>query len=205
MKVSNKFELIQHDGSTGGNFCSESFVVDVLAEIGKYEKVVSFPFDINIIRGSFNDMPEFKGDNIELCIAPDTVVGAITQDASIGDTVLNVSQTVIDNVKVGYYLAIFDGTNEDNLGRIISIDKTASTVTVQTALVSSFTAATPSYVKITIFMVPFAYLEGSGNNINFEGSVKSSFIPADTIIHVAYTNVTGGSDRKYSFRMEYFY
>lgn len=203
--TSEQVELIQENESTGGHFCSESFKVDVLAEIGKYEKVVSFPFDINIIRGSFNDLPEFKGDNIELCIAPDTIIGVITQDASIGDNILNVSPTVIENAKIGFWLELTDGTNSNILGRIISIDKAASTVKIQTALTTAFSASTPSLIKMTVFMVPYAYLEGSGNNIEFEGSIKSSFIKAGTIIHVAYNNVVGGVDRTYSFRMEYFY
>ena len=65
-------------------------------------KVNTFPININLVSVSVVTDTEHKGDMYEVQLAPNTIIGTITQDVATGATAINASQTVIDNLKIEF-------------------------------------------------------------------------------------------------------
>lgn len=160
-------------------------------------KTITFPIDINLIRGSFFNKPDFLGDFAAMTVAENTVIGAVIANASIDDEWLDVSSTVIDNIERGYYVTI----NGVDLDRCLEVDYKNNKIKV--APLSEAIAA-GSYVLITIQFVPHIYLEGTNTKEILEGGVDPSFIKAGTPIKITYTN-NNLSAKTFSLRFEYHY
>ena len=67
------------------------------------------------------------GDNINVYAIWDTIVGYNTLPINPGDTVLNVSQTVVDNIQTGFNFVITNGVHtqgyDDSHVCVLTIDK----------------------------------------------------------------------------------
>lgn len=72
---------------------------------------------------------------------------------------ISVNQTVIDNCGIGYYIKLDDGNNNNNVERIISVDKEYKKIYVEKNLTNSFLASTPTYIKQTIYLLKDYHLE----------------------------------------------
>lgn len=101
-----------------------------------------------------------------------------------------VTSTVLDNTFIGANLQLYDVTNTDNLDRIISIDNVNSYVYVETAPVNSFSPATPTYVRQTVYYFKNFELYGPGDVILGENKIGGTYIPADTLITGYYHNAS---------------
>ena len=150
----------------------------------------TYPYPIVAFALHFTPRKENEGDVVNMYVAPDTIVGAITADVSVSDTVINVSQTVIDTVKAGYLIDLFapPSTIED-LGAITTVNKTNNTITVTTAATQALAAATPTYVRFSI-----RYIENytiHTPNVPYsigESKIGGSYVPTGTTIRVTYEN-----------------
>jgi len=190
---------------TGGHFQAQSFEVDTQSNVAWYETEFSFPMPISLLSAMWVNKISNDGDEVEFLVSPDTTTGSITAAVAIGATVIDVSQTVIDNAKVGYYLKLDDGTNIDDVGRVISIDKVNSQITIETATVNSFAVATPTLIKQTVKLVPKIMLIGDHVQISLGGSkIGGSYIPANTLLKARYNNLSGSAE-KFSFILQYLY
>ncbi len=195
----------QEKTKTGGHpqFCTFNVVCD--ATTGwKVSDPITFPIPINIIRGGFASLDESIGDQIEFSVAADAIVGAITADVTASDTIINVSSTVIDNIQVGFWAKLSGGGNDDDLGRVKTIDSSAGTITVETAAVNAFSAASPTYVKMTAKFVPLITIPGGNLWVPLNGGEGSSYIPAGTVLNARYNNITATA-KTFIFLLEYFY
>ena len=115
---------------------------------------------------------------------------------------LNVSSTVVANAKNGYYMKLYDGTNTDDVGRIISVDEINSKIYVETNLTNSFLAATPTYVQQTAYtMKDFIIGHPWEQNIG-ESKIGGSYVPADIMVRIHYKNNTGTAKDFYG-RVDY--
>lgn len=188
-------EEIKTQGLTGFT----SFEVDVPATVGSYTTDIVFPIDINLIRGKWFNKVDFQGDSVEFHISPNTVIGVITANVAQDDTIINVSQTVVDNLKVGYYVAC----QGQDWGRVINVDADNNQITIENPA-NPITATGSEYVIMTIKMVNHIYLEGTDTMMTLEGGVQSNYIPANTVMKIVYNNDTGTA-KKYSAIFEYFY
>jgi len=106
---------------------------------------------------------------------------------------LHVASSVIAYTEIGYYLKLSDGTNTDNVGKVIALDSTNNYVYVETNLVNSFATATPTVILQTVYMFndykigpPWKYTIG-------KSKIGGSYMPKDTKITVYYTNNTASS------------
>lgn len=189
---------------TGGHFQSRTISIDVSASIGWQEKEISFPIPIAILSGACCTPNNCEGDKIEFLISPNTVIGAISSDVAMGDTIINVSQTVIDNIQIGFWIDITDGSNLNDLGRVIAIDKENLTITVENASSNIFQAISPTYVRQTIKMCPEFRLVPSSRFVIGESKIGASYLPANTIIKLKYYNSTTNS-KTFSLMLEYLY
>lgn len=119
--------------------------------------------------------------------------------------VINVSQTVIDNVVIGIYLGLFDGVQNNNLGRIIAIDTTNLTVSMEYANTDTFSALSPTYVRMTLTMFQDFELGPPGNYPIGDSAIGGSYIPANTIVRASYNNQSLIDDKVFIGIVEYLY
>ena len=188
---------------TGGHYGARSVEVDT-DSAGWTDVDVSFPYAIGLLSANFIVDLENHRDEIEFLVAPDATTGTITQDVAINDTIIDVSQTVIDNVAVGYCVKLDDGTTTNDLGRVLAVDKINLKITVETAATNVFANGTPTYVKQTVKMVENFKIGKTGRVVLGESKIGASHIPANTTIRCRYNNINGVS-KKFSVAFEYLY
>ena len=153
----------------------------------------TFPFNIAMLDMEFIAKSDNIGDVFSVCIAPETIVGAITADVSVNDTTFNVSPTVLENVKEGFAIHLSDGVNNDLCGFVTAggIDKVAGTLSVSVGAEHAFAAATPTYVKMTVPVVQDVKFTGQSTIELGSSKIGGSFVPAGTNIRFHYDNKDG--------------
>ena len=201
-------QIEEESVATGGHFSTETVAFDATASTTTTHNH-SWPMKVSVMSVSINPVisdtaaDSQEGDTFEISIAPDTTVGSLTVDAESGATVLDVQQSVVDNIKVGYWVTVTDGTNTDDCGRVLAVDTSAKTITVETATTVAFAAATPTYIKQTVKMVP-SFEIGTGRITMGDDKIGCSSIPANTTARIKYTNNTANQKRA-RFNVEYLY
>ena len=189
---------------TGGHYQMRSFEIDVDATSGWKSVTISFPHDISILAAEWINRASYLDDEADFCIAPDSAIGDITADVAAAATVIPLPAAAIAKLRKGYYLKLDDGTNVDDLGRIIAIDTVGNTATVETATTNAFAAATPSTAKMTVKIVPYARLSGSGNGRAGDEKIGGTFIKANTPMELRYNNISGTA-KKFVVDLKYLY
>jgi len=117
---------------------------------------------------------------------------------------ITVTQTVIDNTQRGFVVKLSDGTNTDNVGRVISIDDTNNKIYVETNLSNSFAAATPTYIKATVQVVHDYEIGPGWEHKIGDSKIGGSTLPEYTLVSIKYTN-NGESTKSIIGRVEYMY
>lgn len=164
----------------------------------------TWPMPITVFMVGFTSEETHRGDVIDMSVAPNTTIGIITADATVGTSTFTVSNTVLQYTNIGFYLTITDGVNNDDLGRVIAIDKNTSTVTVETASTHSFLVTSPSYIIQNIYMMK-DYEIGAPHRYEIgESKIGGSYVPAGTVVRVSYTN-NGLAQKNIVTRLEYLY
>jgi hypothetical protein len=173
----------EEETATGKHFQVKTIHVTAAASETKvHDETWDHP--IGVLSVTIYNKASMEGDVVKVLIAPGTVVGALTSDVTAGDTTFNVSATVVQNMAIGYKLSLSDGTNVDDCGLVTAIDLASSTVTVNTATVNSFAAATPTYVLMTVCMMEHE-LPGFDYPLEFgESKIGASHIPAGKIVRI---------------------
>ena len=116
---------------------------------------------------------------------------------------LSVSSTVTTNTYVGYHIKLFNGVNDDDVGRVLGIDIENGKIYVETAPTNTFNAGT-TYVRQTVYFMK-DWNVGSGGAYSIgESKIGGSYIPADTIVTAIYTN-NSGTEKTFVGSVEYLY
>lgn len=190
---------------TQGHF--QSMVIDL--EIDPSQNIVikdiTFPYPISLFSSEWNVDVTNVGDKAEFHIAPDTIIGTITStiDGSEGLKTINVSQTVIDNISMGFYIKIGSKTNSC-IGRVASIDKDNKTLTFEESISQTYTAG--SYVFMTVKVVDYWRFTAPGFNSVGESKIGASYIPANTVLRIIYHNINGLNVNKlFGVAIDYMY
>lgn len=181
--------IIQQDHATtptGGNYQVTSKGGDCLAGVTIFDFV--WPIPITVLAMSFPSAKYNNGDDITITIAPDTVTGVLTAPVLVGDVTIALSQTAIDNTKVGFFLTLDDTVNAADLGRVISIDTGALTVTMETPSEYAFAAGTTFVKQNIIAFHDFNFQIGLTNNTFGLAKLTGTYIPANTIVRARYVN-----------------
>lgn len=152
---------------------------------------LSWPFPVTILSGNMFAPEGSDGDLIELVVAPDVTVGAIVAPVAPGATVISVSPTVIEHIMVGYYAKLDNGTNQDDLGRVININKDLNQITIETATVHAFSPLTPTYVKMTVKVIENLRLDSKRYYDFGKKKQGGKTIPANIVIRITYTEISG--------------
>lgn len=203
-KEDKKVVIQEENVETGGHFQSRQFKLTAAANSWT-ELDLSWEYPVSVLDAEFVTIEEMKDDEIEVIVAPNTVVGAITSNVAATETVIDVQQSVIDNIEIGYSVNLYDGTNEDDLGYVIAIDKANLQITVSVEASQAFSAATPTYVRMSPKMVRNYTIGHAGRYTVGQGKIGGSYIPAGTVIRVRYNN-KHATDTKYFYaELDYLY
>ena len=116
----------------------------------------------------------------------------------------SVSSTVTENASIGFEIGVSDGTNQNDLGKIIFMDLTTHLLRVTDAPTHAFLTSTPTIVQQTVHVVedfeigdPSFYSLGDSN-------IGGSYVPAGVSVNVSYENKTG-SPKTFVGIVEYLY
>lgn len=168
------------------------------------ENTYSFPFDMYIWLSSLCTSVNAIGDIVNVIIAPDTTIGILTNNHVIGDNTLYVSSTVLTYVVKGSFINITDGVNSNNVNRVLSIDASNSTITVETPLTNNFTAMS-TYVQLNAYAIRNFYIDSADARITIgEKGLRTILVRANSPIKLIYTNTTGTAKTLY-WKLEYYY
>lgn len=190
---------------TGGNFMCESHCLIAATGPGvtTYRDFI-WPFPISVMSLSFVTDVDNSKDIVSCQVGPDTIIGGLVANCATGATGIYVSQTVVDNTMLGYHLNLFDGVNSDDLGRIISIDDQTNLIKVETGPSVSYSALTPTYVRMTVYTVNNYTIGKPGSYGIGKDKIGGSYVPENTIVRVNYLN-TKSYPVGCSVQIEYLY
>lgn len=202
--------MIQHENtktqSSAYKMIGKEFTTtDVQGAINYDSFVVEYP--INILTGFLESSTENIGDKFSIDINPDTVIGAIGANASIGDRTFIVSPSVLQSIKTGRLINLFDGVNTSVDMEVVSINMINSTVTVSSfgpALDIDFSAITPTYVRMTIRMVENYPIKATGIRTVGNATSDGTYMDVGTVVRIGYTNNgTVAKSVDYAFECKY--
>jgi hypothetical protein len=115
---------------------------------------------------------------------------------------VKVNATVLTYTSIGYYIKLWDGVNTSDMGRVLY--KSSNSIFCENPPATTFSAATPTYVKQTVYVVKDYILGAIGRNIIGEGKLGGSYVPSDVKVRVQYTN-THGVENTFTASYEYLY
>ena len=149
---------------------------------------LSWPFPISLVSLNFVSTSEHEGDCITMELPSNLLIGALTQNISINDTIINVTQDVTDNVDLGYYLTLNDGTNSESLGRILTIDKINLTVTMENAATTAYAAVTPTLIYLTAYGLKEYEIGAPAHRYFGNDFISSTHVPTNLVGIISYLN-----------------
>lgn len=118
---------------------------------------------------------------------------------------LDVTQTVLKYGAIGFYIKLFDGINENDLGRILSFNEEHSKIWVEKNPTNIFSPLSPTYVKQTVYMIKDYLIYGSSSQHNIgQSKIGGSYIPADVVITAEYLNHSD-EEKLFVGRLEFLY
>lgn len=198
---SNTTTINQKSGDIEGNYRVESKVIYIPANQTS-SVVLSWPFNISIMTLNWTSSQIHKGDIINGFVAENTIIGKITKQTNIGDTVLHVSPSVFEHINKGYLVSVTDGQQSINMEQCISMDKAAGIITCENSVTTSLNAG--SYLQITVNNIRnFHILEPESVRLANK-HLSSSPISAGTKVKFQYQN-NGSIPKTFVFQYEYLY
>ena len=174
---------------TKGFYRVQGFPMTITAGTGIVSTMdVSFPYITSVRSTDLIVTTDNLGDHIEVISAPDTVVGSITAAVSIGNTIINVSPSALQNINSGFLISLSDGVNTSKLGECISVNNVAGTITVEIPANQNYSAVTPTYVRLTVSRIKNMNLVSAGIISLGASELGGSSNPANNVNRVIYTN-----------------
>jgi hypothetical protein len=162
---------------------------------------LEWDYPITLLNGHFDASLDQVGDVIDGWVVPNTPIGYTTAAVNIGDTLINVSSTVLQYIYIGYTVKITDGVNTVELGECIAKDIVNNTITVQTA--SSIAFSPGAYVQIIVKVVDQNYV-ATNDRYEFAKKKVGGKTLNDCKFQINYKNNTGLA-KDFSFGLEFMY
>jgi hypothetical protein len=116
---------------------------------------------------------------------------------------LSVSSTVTENTSTGYYIKITNGTNTDDLKRVISINILENKIYVEGNSTNNFSIG--SFVLQSVYLLKDFPIGNIGEYSLGLSKIGGSHVPPDTIVRIYYTNLSDTEDKYFNGRLEYLY
>lgn len=192
-------KIKEHEGKTGGHFQSTMISFFISGDTEYHVEDFSFPYEVSIFCGEWHETERHYGDVADFLISPDTLVGYITDNYDINNDIWNVDANSLNYLQKGYWIEIDD----EELGRIISIDK--SNFTIKTENKSKKNHHIGEYIKMTIKLAYNQIMIGNGGVSSIGRSkIGSEDIPANTTLRIIYYN-NNKLDKYFGVRFDYLY
>lgn len=196
------FEVKEELISTGGNFRCEGFSFDIPPNTTNI-KQCSWKYPTNALAVFFTCDSTNKDDLLNATVGPETIVGTITSDISINSTIINVSDSVLTYIKVGYEILLTKNSTTYFLGEVISINNNNKTISIDTPVTELFTSGNivkiqRKIIKNFVLGIPWRYVIG-------DSKIGASYIPSNIITNVIYQNKSLTDTKKFNFQIEYLY
>jgi hypothetical protein len=183
----NLVRIQEEHVETGGNYYLD-FLKMVCPANTTTEKSFVWEYPITVMAGYTYTSSDYINDSIDVEVGSNTVVGAITSNVVETDTVINVSSTVITNVKRGHYIRLTDGISASVKSLVVSVDTSLSTLTLKDQVGFVFSAASPTYVQLTVMMCRDHEFGEPGKYTIGKNTINGSYIPEGVSLKVFYKN-----------------
>ena len=155
----------------------------------------TFPVIVSMYSFKFITDSSNKGDEFSLHANENTTFGLILDDLEIGATSFHSPPALILYCLIGFHITITDGTNTDELGMVIAIDKNTNIITTENATTHAF-SATNTLVQMTIKVLDKLKIGGAGV-YDFCGDViGGTVVPMGTVAKFRYKNNSTSGDPK---------
>jgi hypothetical protein len=118
---------------------------------------------------------------------------------------INVTKTVIENVKVGYYVQLTDGLKATGYCEVMCIDKQNNGILIEKSPTEIYSPLSPTYVMISVYMIKDYEIGPPWENDIGASKIGGSYIPADTLVSIEYVNHSDDEDKIFLGRIEYLY
>lgn len=202
-QLTEHIKWVEKGDTTQGLFAAKSLTLDL--STGETEKTVDFtwPFVVALMSGTIVVSEEMVGDEMNVHVGPNTLIGASTAPLNVGDTSIYVSPTVMENIKKGYYIGIFNpsGPTGTEISQVISIDETNSCLGINPSDVS---ANAGSYLAMCAKLIPELKLHTQTKIEIGKDLPTGQRIPANLPIRVNYFNKNQVA-KTVTFFVEYLY
>ena len=193
---------VESGNTTQALFAAESLVLDVSAGDIEVGKNFSWPYNIAVKSATIYVTPDMVNDEIMVHEAPNTLIGALMQTLAIGDTSIYVSPTVLENIRVGYYIGLYQpGETGIEIAQVLGVDLKEGSLTIKPSTVN---AAAGSYLAMCSKLIP-SLLMTTAEKVEIGKTIPTaSRLPANIPIRIIYKNINGKAKRV-SFFVEYIY
>ena len=199
----NTTTIKEEETPTGGHFIQECWAFDCPANTEtSYD--IAYPYPVSSSGLFFETALNHKGDVLNCIMAPDAIIGTITSNVAIGDTIIHVSSTVLTYISVGFSVKLFNGTQHSCETVVINKNLVNSTLTLQTPINLEFIASSPTFVKMYRYIVKNFEIGEPSRHIIGSTKIGASYIPANTIARVKYQN-NGSESKRFIIRSEMLY
>lgn len=187
---------------TGGHYQACFHKITVPSGSSYVEHDIVFPHPISLLAAEWTNTTANAGDEIEFQVAPGTIIGTLASGVPSGTLVMPVSQTVVDNLGLGYHADLLSASGACDIGRVSDINDEDNTITVEIPADQDFAAGT--YFRMHLDMVRRSPLAGFGRVQLGEAKIGGSYIPAGTILRACYWN-NNDTQKELIFVLEYLY
>jgi hypothetical protein len=188
--------------NTGGYFSCTSY--KMACPVGESLHTYSFPVPVSALSITITTTIDNQDDVIYNTVAPLSTIGIVTVNTAVSDTVINVSLTAIQNLKLGFFVTLTDGTNTNNCGRVVSIDKANNRITVETPVANIFSSSSPTYIKRCIRTINNYTIGPPARYVIGADKIGGSYVPANVPIQLKYIN-NGNETVNFYSMIEYLY
>jgi hypothetical protein len=189
---------------TQGNYRLEGYNWSAAANTTS-DYIISWPYSVSIMSVYVYVNETQMGDIINGVVILPFPIGAITSNVTNGDTVISVTPTVITYMNIGYEAIITDGVNTEILGEVIAKDVDNYTITVTNAPTFDYSATSPTYISMQIKVAKNIVLNNVGQLAVGSAKTGGSSLPANTPIHIYYTNSSPTDAKNVTLCLEYLY
>lgn len=202
--LTEQTEYVVNGDTLHGYYAAESLILDV--EYNVTEKIldVHWDFDISLKSATILVSDKMINDEMIVEVSPNTLIGALIQQLNSGDTTVYGSPTVIENIKVGFYIGLYGtGGTCTEIGRVTQI----GTNYVKIDKPTSISAEPGTYLAMCARVIPYLYFNYMGD-ISIGKSIPTGVrISKGTILRIKYynNNNNNNNDKKVSFFIEYLY
>ena len=201
--LTEHIKYIESGETTQDLYAAESLIIDVSSNDTKKTVDFTWSYLISLMSGTLGISEDMIGDSLCIEIAPNTLIGAFTQNVNLGDTSLNVSPTVLDYVKRGFYIGKYgDMDSGSEMSQVLSIDTENGRINLTSPSISTATAG--NYCAMSAKLIPNLYIH-SLDKIEIGKQIPTGQrITAGTPVRVCYSN-NNNVAKKISFFVEYLY